>query len=58
MNNEPDDDAEEACEHDWRLVDASFDHEYGCEQVVYDECAKCDQVRPHEHYDCWEGYEN
>jgi hypothetical protein len=30
------------CDHEWELVDDSFDHEYGCERIVYYVCTKCD----------------
>jgi hypothetical protein len=31
----------EPCDHDWKQVDASFDHEYGVEQIFYMECQTC-----------------
>lgn len=32
---------QEECDHEWKEVDASFDHEFGTEQVFYRECQKC-----------------
>lgn len=29
------------CDHEWKEIDASFDHEFGTEQVFYKECQKC-----------------
>lgn len=29
------------CDHEWKEVDASFDHEFGTEQLFYRECEKC-----------------
>jgi len=29
-------------DHDLEVVDDSFDHEHGCEQVFYYRCAVCD----------------
>lgn len=36
------------CDHDWETVDHSFDHEYGCEQIVVDTCSKCGEERNHD----------
>lgn len=30
------------CDHDWEVVDDSFDHEYGCERIVFERCRLCD----------------
>jgi len=38
----------ESCDHEWETVDHSFDHEYGCEQIVADVCAACGEERPHD----------
>lgn len=38
----------EECEHDWQFQDDSFDHEFGIEIIVYDECMTCGATRPHE----------
>ena len=35
------------CDHEWEIVDHSFDHEYGCEQILVDVCVKCGEERPH-----------
>lgn len=31
----------EPCDHEWEVVDDSFDHEYGCEQIVFLRCELC-----------------
>jgi len=36
------------CDHDWELVDDSFDHDYGCASVVEDLFAKCDGEKEYE----------
>jgi len=39
------------CDHDWKTEDQSFDHEFGTERVVFDQCQNCDETRennPHE----------
>jgi hypothetical protein len=44
----------EACDHDWKFVDDSFDHEFGCQQVHSFRCEKCDATKdaePADHYD-------
>lgn len=33
--------APEECDHDYELVDDSFDHEFGTEQIVYRRCKTC-----------------
>lgn len=33
------------CDHDWELKDESFNHEFGCEQVQYYECVKCEKTK-------------
>ena len=30
------------CDHEWKLIDDSFDHEYGTEQIVFYRCQLCD----------------
>lgn len=35
---------EETCDHDWKEVDASFDHEFGTEKIFYRECTKCGET--------------
>ena len=32
-------------DHDWKLQDESFDHEYGTEQVHFWRCAHCDETK-------------
>lgn len=34
------------CDHLWEHVDASFDHEFGTEQIHYEECSLCGEQRP------------
>lgn len=36
------------CDHDWKLRDDSFDHEYGTEQIFVEWCQYCNAERPHE----------
>lgn len=36
------------CDHDWEIVDDSFDHAYGCEKIIYKRCLNCDAVEPYE----------
>lgn len=38
----------EECDHEWETVDDSFDHEYGCEQIVFQRCAVCDEEREYD----------
>lgn len=40
---DPDVDANdgEPCDHEWEHIDASFDHEFGTEQIHYNKCKKC-----------------
>ena len=33
------------CDHDWRMQDDSFDHEFGCEVIRYWLCEKCGAVK-------------
>lgn len=33
------------CDHEWELKDDSFDHELGCEQIQYFECAYCEETK-------------
>lgn len=33
------------CDHKWDVVDDSFDHEFGCEQIVFQRCELCGQSR-------------
>lgn len=41
------------CDHEWETIDDSFDHEYGCEQIVFQRCWLCDTEREYEpeHFD-------
>lgn len=36
------------CDHDWEVVDESFDHEYGCERIVFERCRLCDAEQEHD----------
>lgn len=36
------------CDHDWEVVDESFDHEYGCERIVFERCRLCDAVQEYD----------
>jgi hypothetical protein len=38
------------CDHDWKHRDESFDHEFGTEQIFFDECEKCGLRRETEPY--------
>jgi len=29
------------CDHEWKMIDDSFDHEFGTEQIYYYECEHC-----------------
>lgn len=31
----------EPCDHEWKNIDDSFDHEFGTEQIFYSRCTKC-----------------
>jgi hypothetical protein len=39
------------CDHDWKIRDNSFSHEYGTEIIVLDECQKCGMTKPRERDD-------
>jgi hypothetical protein len=36
----------EECDHDWKKVDDSFDHEFGTKVIIYERCQLCDETRP------------
>lgn len=36
------------CDHEWEVIDDSFDHEYGCEVIVFERCEFCGAERSHE----------
>lgn len=38
----------EECDHELEVVDDSFDHALGCEQIVYQRCAVCDAEREYD----------
>lgn len=39
------------CDHEWKTHDDSFDHEFGTEKIVYDECEHCELRRPYEKHE-------
>ena len=35
------------CDHEWKNIDDSFDHEFGTAHIYYDECQLCgEQTHP------------
>ena len=34
-----------SCDHDWKEVDESFDHEFGTKRIYYMRCNLCDATR-------------
>jgi len=38
----------EECDHEWSVVNESFDHEYGTEIIVFERCDNCDAIREHD----------
>ncbi len=46
------------CDHDWEVIDDSFDHEYGTQTVIYERCKLCEKERDYEWPDIesYEGY--
>lgn len=36
------------CDHEWEVVDDSFDHEFGTEVIVFERCLDCNATRQHE----------
>lgn len=36
------------CDHEWEVIDDSFDHEYGTEQIVFQRCVLCDAEQDYE----------
>jgi len=36
------------CDHDWEVIDDSFDHEFGREVIVFERCQKCDAEREYD----------
>lgn len=39
------------CDHDWKDVDDSFDHELGCEVIRFCRCEICGKTKPQEDVD-------
>jgi len=39
----------EQCDHQWEIIDHSFDHEYGTEQIVVQQCDVCGEERPYDY---------
>lgn len=46
MSTDPQPAGPEPCDHDWRLQDDSFDHEFGTEIIRYWLCEKCGETKP------------
>ena len=41
-NNSCEEDEDDVkCVHEWKKIDASFDHEFGTEVIIYYECQLC-----------------
>lgn len=38
----------EECDHEWEVIDDSFDHALGCEQIVFQRCAVCGKEREYD----------
>lgn len=38
-------------DHDWKLQDDSFDHEFGTQVVRYMQCSRCDATKEEEPYE-------
>lgn len=36
------------CDRDWEVIDDSYDHQYGCETIIFERCSLCDAERDHE----------
>lgn len=36
---------DQACDHEWEVIDESFDHEYGTEIIVFERCSVCSAER-------------
>lgn len=41
---------QENCDHDWEVIDDSFDHEFGTEICICVRCDKCGAETPYERY--------
>lgn len=39
----------EGCDHDWELIDESYDHEYGTETIIYYRCLLCNAEKDYEY---------
>lgn len=39
------------CDHEWEVIDDSFDHAFGTEKIVYERCKHCGKEREHEPWD-------
>lgn len=42
---------DEPCDHEWEVIDDSFDHAFGTERVIYDRCKLCEATREHDSRD-------
>ena len=38
----------EECDHEWEVIDESFDHEMGCEQIIYLQCSVCGKEKKYD----------
>lgn len=38
----------ETCDHEWETIDQSYDHEYGTETIIFDQCILCGEERDHD----------
>ena len=47
----------QCCDHDWKLQDDSFDHEFGTESIHYWLCTKCEATKDIEAEDFGEWYD-
>ena len=42
------DDPVDEYEHEWEVIDDSFDHEFGCEVIVFERCQICNAERKYD----------
>lgn len=36
------------CDHEWEIIDQSYDHEYGCETIIFQKCIICGEERDYD----------
>jgi len=46
---------EPECDHQWQVVNESFDHEFGVEIIIYQRCDLCDAERDYDPPDYADG---